>query len=100
MSKITLLREEIGAIKAILENIASEHNSAEDLGFLMDACLYAHEFPKRIRKFLNDFKISEPKSGFCIISGYPVDEAAIGETPSHWKCKSEVPSALELEIFL
>jgi Taurine catabolism dioxygenase TauD, TfdA family len=27
------------------------------------------------------------------ISGYHVDEAAIGETPSHWKCKPEVSSA-------
>jgi Fe(II)/alpha-ketoglutarate-dependent arginine beta-hydroxylase len=100
MIKLTLLCEEIDAIKSVLDNVASQYSSAEDPEFLMDACLYAHDLPKRIRKFLNDFKISEPRPGFCVISGYPIDEAAIGETPSHWKCKPEISPALEVELLL
>lgn len=100
MIKITLLRDEIDAIKSMLGDITSRYSSAEDHAFLMDACLYAHEFPKRIRKFLNDFKISEPKPGFCIISGYPIDEATIGKTPNHWKYKPEASRTLEVESFL
>lgn len=100
MSKITLLHEEIDAIKSIFDGISSQYGSAEDLEFLKDACLYAHELPKRIRKFLNDFKMSEPKPGFCIISGYPIDETAIGKTPSHWKYGSEISTTLEIELVL
>lgn len=100
MNKITLLHEEIERIKSITGNIASQYRSAEDLEFLTDACLYAHEFPSRIRKFLNDFKMSEPTPGFCIISGYPIDEAAIGKTPSHWKYKPERSPTLEVDLFL
>jgi enduracididine beta-hydroxylase len=100
MIKITLLREEIDAIKSILGDFASQYSSAEDHEFLRDVCLYAHEFPKRIRKFLHDFRMSEPKPGFCIISGYPIDEATIGKTPSHWKCKPETSSTIEVELFL
>jgi hypothetical protein len=54
----------------------------------------------RIRKFLNDFKVSEPKPGFCVISEYPIDDAAIGKTPSHWKCRAEISPALEMEFLL
>jgi len=100
MTNLTLLHEEIEAIKAILINITSQYNSAEDQEFLMDACLYAHELPKRLRKFVNDFKNSEPKSGFCVISGYPVDDAAIGKTPGHWKYRPEISPALEIELLL
>src|SRR5262245_29381976 len=100
MINITLLPEEIDVIKSILSDMTSHYGSAEDSDFLMDACLYAHEFPKRIRKFLNDFKMSEPKPGICVISGYPIDEAAIGKTPSHWKYRSDISPALEAELFL
>jgi Fe(II)/alpha-ketoglutarate-dependent arginine beta-hydroxylase len=100
MSKITLLQEEIDSIKSIIGSISSQYMSPDDLEFLMDACVYAHELPKRIRKFLNGFKMSEPKLGYCIISGYPIDEVAIGKTPDHWKCRPEISPTLEVELFL
>lgn len=100
MIKITLLPEEIDEIKSILSDVTSHYSSAEDSDFLMDACLYAHEFPMRIRKFLNDFKMSEPKPGICVISGYPIDEEAIGKTPSHWKYRSDISPTLETELLL
>jgi Fe(II)/alpha-ketoglutarate-dependent arginine beta-hydroxylase len=100
MNKITLLHEEIAAIKSIVGNIASQYRSAEDSKFLMDACLYAHELPMRVRKFINDFKMSELKPGFCIISGYPIDDATIGKTPSHWKYRPAVSPTLEVDLLL
>src|SRR6266542_3833326 len=100
MSKITLLQEEISSVKSIFSDVAIQYSSAEDHEFLKEACLYAHELPKRLRKFLNDFKMLKPKAGYCIISGYPIDEVSIGKTPSHWKYKPETSRTLEVELLL
>src|SRR6266542_4411973 len=100
MSKITLLQEEISSVKSIFSDVAIQYSSAEDHEFLKEACLYAHELPKRLRKFLNDFKMLEPKAGYCMISGYPIDEVSIGKTPSHWKYKPETSRTLEVELLL
>ena len=79
-----LSEEDIAAIQPLLAEVASRHSSVEDVGFLDEARTYAQELPRRLRAFLNDFRIKEP-SGMCIISGYPIDDAKIGKTPSHWK---------------
>jgi Fe(II)/alpha-ketoglutarate-dependent arginine beta-hydroxylase len=84
-----------------LSDISTEHKSAEDGEFLRRACVYSQELPRRVRAFINDFRLLEPSTGVCVISGYPIDDAKIGGTPSHWKWKTDAASsAAEQMLFV
>jgi Fe(II)/alpha-ketoglutarate-dependent arginine beta-hydroxylase len=100
MMKLELSDSEIESIRALVADVASEYKSVEDADFLDQASLYAHELPWRLRSFLNDFRLKEPASGFCVISGYPVNLSAIGATPTHWKWRSDAQSSLHEQILL
>jgi Fe(II)/alpha-ketoglutarate-dependent arginine beta-hydroxylase len=92
---------EVSAIRALLSELASKYSSAEDEGFLKDLPVFAHELPRRVRVFLNDFKHLEPAPGVCVISGYPVDDSRIGPTPEHWRARGGVsPTLAEEMLFL
>jgi hypothetical protein len=97
--RLELADEEIRAIQPLVREVATRHSSVEETDFLNNSSIYAQELPKRLRAFLNTFRLTEP-SGVCLISGYPVDEAKIGKTPPHWKKKSDSSSTMEEEIFL
>lgn len=99
MHRLELTDEEIGAIRPFVREIASLHGSVEEADFLDSASTYAQEFPRRIRRFLNAFRLTEP-SGVCVISGYPVDDFKIGKTPPHWREGSRGSSTREEEVFL
>jgi Fe(II)/alpha-ketoglutarate-dependent arginine beta-hydroxylase len=100
MNKMFLSEGEINQIGLILDHLGSLYDSVENEEFLKDACLYAHELPLRVRRFLNDFKLLESSGGIGLISGYPIDEAKIGLTPQHWKDRPPRSPALEEEILL
>lgn len=100
MDKILLTPQENDAIHSLLNGLAAEYKSEEDPRFLRHATVYAHELPQRLRLFLNDFRLSEDSSGVCLISGYRVDDDKIGQTPTHWRTRSEVSPALKEELLL
>src|SRR5262249_15189368 len=100
MNRILLTDQEIEEVKLLVNTICLEYDSAEDERFLKDICVYPHELPRRLRLFLNDFKMREPYDGFCMISGSPIDQAKIGKPPSHWKIRRQRPPTLEEEILL
>lgn len=100
LNKLSLSDEEKRLIQTLLTEIVSKYRFWEDGEFLKDAAILAHDLPLRVRKFINDFKVLEPPSGICLISGYPVDDSQIGRTPSHWKSKLESPHTLEIETLL
>lgn len=100
MNQLSLSDKEVGVIQSLLGEIVSRHNSVESPEFLNDAAVYAHELPLRVRKFLNDFKHQELKSGVGVISGYPVSGRKIGSTPPHWKARQDISPTLEEEILL
>jgi len=100
MSRVTLTTEENTSIHALLHHLTSKYSSAEDPDFLREASIYAHELPRRIRSFLNDFKLSERSPGICLISGYSLDDTKLGKTPPHWKDKPALSRALEEEMLL
>jgi hypothetical protein len=79
-----LADEELGVIRPLVEEVASTHASVEEAAFLDNVSTYAQELPRRLRAFLNAFRLAEP-SGVCLISGYPVDDAKVGKTPPHWR---------------
>jgi hypothetical protein len=97
---LKLTDEEIGEILPLVKEIASQHDSVEEAGFLESVSSYAQELPSRTRAFLNAFRLTEP-SGVCVISGYPVNDPKIGKTPAHWRSEEPVnASTLEEEVFL
>lgn len=98
MNKLSLSNEEIRLCSSLLAEVTAQYNSVEDAELLRDASLIAHQMPKRVCKFLNDFKQLELPSGACLISGYPVDDSRIGPTPEHWNTRSEIPPTLREEI--
>ena len=99
MYKLELTDEEVGVIQSLVIEVASRHGSVGKADFLHNATTYAQELPRRLRAFLNAFRLTEP-SGVCLISGYPVDDAKIGKTPPHWRTNPDDPSAREEGIFL
>ncbi len=100
MSNITLSEEEQSSIKLLLKQLSAQYDSVEDGDFLKDASVHAHDLPRRLRAFLNDFKSLEQPPGICIISGYKVDENKIGDTPAHWKFRQNISRTREEEILL
>jgi Fe(II)/alpha-ketoglutarate-dependent arginine beta-hydroxylase len=100
MEKVILSSSETESINALLKEIAPQYTSAEDPDFLKDAALHAHDLPRRVRASLNRFKLEEPPSAVCVISGYEVDQAKIGETPAHWRFRVDATRTLEEDILL
>ena len=98
--RFTLSPKEIRSIKSLTSAIAAQYKSAEDDDFLFNAPVYAHELPRPMREFLNDFRMREWSDGYCLISGYPIDQTKIGPTPSHWKERRKPPLTIEEEILL
>jgi Fe(II)/alpha-ketoglutarate-dependent arginine beta-hydroxylase len=98
MHNIVLTREELVSIRGILADITSQFASVEDEEFLRYATICSHELPRRIRLFLHDFKMTEPPSGVCLISGYPVESERIGSTPSHWNGATGSVRTLEEQV--
>ena len=94
----SLSAHEVEAVKALTHEIASEYKSVEEPEFIRRATIYAHELPRRVRQFLTEFKLLEPADGFCVISGYPIDNTRIGKTPSHWKLKLDAATSIEEQI--
>jgi enduracididine beta-hydroxylase len=98
MHRIKLSLEEVNAIKSLLDEAASQYSSVEDPMFLKNAAIIAHEFPRRVRTFLNDFKQLEYAPSVCVVSGFPIDNVRIGPTPEHWKTKANHGCTKEPEM--
>ena len=67
MLRLELSDDEIKSVRSLIRDVAAEYDCVENINFLNNACLYAHELPRRVRSFLNDFRLKEPPSGFCIL---------------------------------
>jgi Fe(II)/alpha-ketoglutarate-dependent arginine beta-hydroxylase len=99
LHKLALREEELEEIRLLVREVASRHRSVEGADFLDNVSTYAQEMPRRLRVFLNTFRLTEP-SGVCLISGYPVDDAKVGKTPPHWRKKPDGSYTMEVEVFL
>jgi len=100
VDRYTLSDDEIRAIKTLLAELAARYATPDDNELLRNVGVYAHELPRPLRLFLNDFKYLEPEAGACIVSGYPIEDAKIGHTPPHWNCRRGVSPLLEEELLL
>ena len=100
MDQIVISVAEVSAIKALLAGVSQQYKSVENPDFLNEASIIAHDLPRRLRNFLNNFKRQEPPGGACLIKGFPIDDRKIGPTPEHWKHRSEISPTLEEEMLL
>jgi len=82
---ITLSDEENASILELVSDLASRYQSAENPDFLIEASVFAHDLPVRVRQTLNEFRLFEPPGAVCRIKGYTIDDRKIGPTPAHWK---------------
>lgn len=85
MNRLILSDADLRSLKGLLAELQGRYNSAADPHFLCQCGELAGELPRSVRRFLNDFRHSEPSAGAALISGHPVDDARIGKTPEHWK---------------
>ena len=101
MQTITLSTSEVAELDELSRELAARYETVEDPEFLRRAGVYAHDLPRRLRWQLYDFKLQEPASALCVISGLPVDEKRIGPTPRHWKDRPKPsPAHVEEMIFV
>src|SRR5262245_22508669 len=75
--------EHIPQTLALVGELAGRYTTAEDPGLLAEVAVWAQELPRALRARLHEFRLTEP-SGACLVTGYPVDDAALGPTPAHW----------------
>lgn len=100
MTRLILREEEVSQIRSIVAELAGKHGTSESLELHEEAALAAYRLPARVQAALREFKLREPASGLCIISGYPIDDQRLGPTPSHWQDTRPRCAALEEEVAL
>ncbi len=96
MFSYTLNSQEIHAVETIVDELVAKRNSVSENKFFQDVTLYAQELPRSLREFMLDMKYGEG-AGAWIVSGYPVDDQAIGQTPPHWGQETKRPATLRAE---
>lgn len=92
--------EEVEEVKAVVNQAVNDYPSPDDPTLLNDAPVIAHEFPKRLRLFLNDFVSQETYPGVVVIKGFPIDQAKIKLTPPHWNLNADAKDTLEEQSYL
>lgn len=95
---LSLTPAEVEEIVRLLDSLQATYRSAEEPEFLFEAPVLARVLPTRIHRFLNRFRREEP--GCVIISGHPVDDAAVGPTPRHWNQQSDRSTTVDQDILL
>lgn len=95
--EIRLRDEDVAAIEAIVEELSRRYDTVESAEFQRESRTYAEELPRRLRRVLNDFRLSE-SSGTLVVSGLPVDDASLGPTPADWRNKPSPSATLRYDI--
>lgn len=99
LCKDSLRVDEIEIIETLINKLKTHFNSIESQQFADYCSLISHELPFRLRKLLNDFRNKRINDGYMIIEGFPINNHAIGPTPSHWDTSWESEMTLREEIY-
>lgn len=81
MRRLKLKASEVDQIETLLSVVMQEYKHENCECFLRNVHHLAHKMPTRVCEFLADFKYDETSLGACVISGLPIDEECIGDTP-------------------
>lgn len=98
--RFQLNAEEQKHVTELLDRVRSHFQSAEEDGFLAEAAVWAHQLPVRLRRALHKFRLSEPSTALCVVSGYPIRDEQIGPTPAHWKERQQNCVPVREEMYL
>ncbi|MFB9622745.1 guanitoxin biosynthesis L-enduracididine beta-hydroxylase GntD [Nonomuraea helvata] len=98
MYEIRISSREVDVIEELLARMTERYRTVEDEEFLRNVNVHAHELPVTVRRGLAEFRLSEP-AGVCLVTGFPVDDTAIGATPRHWAGAEETRRASAREEF-
>jgi Fe(II)/alpha-ketoglutarate-dependent arginine beta-hydroxylase len=100
MDRFKLTDAEVDSVRDLMRDATARYDSVEDPEFLRESTAMAHELPRRLRLYLNRFRLAEPAGSGCIVGGYPIDQTRIGRTPEHWKTRPRPTPTLSEEMYL
>ena len=89
---------EIAQATSLASELAKSFPSTEDSEFLRMSRIYAEDLPRTLRVALNRLRLSE-QTAACLISGFPVEDDALGPTPSRFGGQPSPVSTLEPDTF-
>jgi enduracididine beta-hydroxylase len=99
MRRLVLDHEEAAAVERLLDEVLARSAEVARAEFERGLTVAAHELPRRLRAFLDDFRLAE-SAGACVVSGLPVAQAALGPTPQSWRRPDAAPRATREELYL
>lgn len=94
MLEIDLSPSDVATVEAVIRGLSGKYQSVEEPEFLREVAVAAHDMPRPLREKLVQFKLEE-RWPVCLVRGFPIDDAAIGETPSHWKDRQSAATRRE-----
>ena len=97
MYRLMLQDAEVTEIRELLAGLGGKYADVGNPDFLARLPVIAHDLPRRVREFMNEFRTAERESA-CMISGYPVDGEMIGLTPGHWNIGQGASRTLDEEM--
>lgn len=100
MTRVELTADEVREIQALMAEVVATYGSPESQEFLNEADVVAHDLPRRVRSELRRFRLFEPDHALLVVAGYPVDQARIGRTPTHWKQHTPENDTREYDMLL
>jgi hypothetical protein len=86
LPRLRLSQESVVSINALVDRIAGDWDSIESTNFLTEAAVMAHDLPDELRRFISAARIHEKE--LFAVSGWPVDDVALGPTPRSWQAAS------------
>lgn len=82
--RYTLTPDEARQVDTLARKAVADYPSADDPRFLADVGVIAHDLPAGLRQSVNRARLDEG-THVILIRGNPVDDAALGATPRHWR---------------
>ncbi|MDB1088331.1 guanitoxin biosynthesis L-enduracididine beta-hydroxylase GntD [Streptomyces sp. ACA25] len=92
-----LLPDDIATIDELTEQLLRRYDSVESPEFQREARIYSEELPRPLRRTLHEFRSSE-STGTLVIKGLPVEDAALGATPTERTGKTTPSASLRQDI--
>lgn len=90
MRTLQLEPDDIAVVRDLVTELAVHYDTVESEDFQRQGRVHAEELPRGVRATINEFRLTEP-AGTLVVSGWPVDDADLGPTPSDPRHKP-VPS--------
>ncbi|WTW91941.1 TauD/TfdA family dioxygenase [Streptomycetaceae bacterium NBC_01309] len=98
MFQVSLSPYDVDEALLLVDQLVDRYTGVEDAEFLDRAAALSHELPRSLRVALTSMRLREPE-GAILVSGLPVDDAAVGPTPEYWGRQSRPETTRREEMF-